>query len=207
VDQAAGRALNLTRQATRAVTLEDYETLALQTPGTCLARVAARANLHPAFPCFKAPGLVTVIVLPYLPAGRPEASPGLLRAVRSYLGPRRVLGTGLLVVGPSYVPVTVHAQVRPRAAADPAAVQTAILASLQHFFDPLLGGPEGKGWPFGRDVYRSEVLQVIDETPGVDHVASLELLGADCEPSCGNLCLGPLGLIEAGEHQIEVSSP
>ena len=39
-----------------------------------------------------------------------------------------------------------------------------LAAALDRFFHPLAGGPEGGGWPFGRDVYRSEVLQVLDET-------------------------------------------
>jgi hypothetical protein len=115
-----------------------------------------------------------------------------------------MVGTGLIVVGPSYHPVTVRTEVRTRPANDASAVHAAIVGALDRFFDPLEGGPEGQGWPFGRDVYRSEVLQIIDETPGVDHVLSLELLGEDCEPTCGNLCLDPLGLVDAGEHQIEV---
>jgi hypothetical protein len=34
-------------------------------------------------------------------------------------------------------------------------------------------------------------------------VLDLELLGAS-GISCGNLCLGPLGLVAAGRHEIEV---
>ena len=45
-------------------------------------------------------------------------------------------------------------------------------------------GRTGDGWPFGRDVVRSEVLQVIDDVPGVDHVVRLELRGP-CGVSCG----------------------
>ena len=51
-------------------------------------------------------------------------------------------------------------------------------AALDVFLDPLKGGPTGRGWPFGRDVYRSEILEVIDRTPGVDHVEDLELVAA-----------------------------
>ena len=51
------------------------------------------------------------------------------------------------------------------------------------------------GWPFGRSVYRAEVLQVIQSVAGVDHVESLELLGRRQAPSCGNLCVGPLQLV------------
>jgi hypothetical protein len=79
-----------------------------------------------------------------------------------------------------------------------------IVKALDDFFNPLTGGPEQTGWPFGRDVYRSEVLQVIDEVMGVDHVIELELSAEGCGPQCGNICLAPGWLVSAGEHVIEV---
>ena len=78
------------------------------------------------------------------------------------------------------------------------------MAALNKFLDPLVGGPDGSGWPFGRDVYRSEIMRIIDEVPGVDYVASLELIGGDGQPQCGNVCLGPTWLVAAGTHQIIV---
>jgi hypothetical protein len=79
-----------------------------------------------------------------------------------------------------------------------------VVAALNKFLDPLVGGPEGSGWPFGRDVYRSEIMRIIDEVPGVDYVASLELIGGDGQPQCGNVCLSPTWLVAAGTHQINV---
>jgi hypothetical protein len=83
-------------------------------------------------------------------------------------------------------------------------LQQAITKAINHFFDPLTGGPEGSGWPFGRDVYRSEVMKVIDEVPGVDYVASLALVAGCGQPQCGNVCLGPTWLVAAGAHQVTV---
>jgi hypothetical protein len=110
----------------------------------------------------------------------------------------------IVVVGPQYTPVAVQASVQACAGVDTADLQTRIVAALQRFFHPLLGGQDGAGWPFGRDVYRSEVLQVIDETPGVDYVRAMAFIGADGAPQCGNVCIGPLGLVAAATHQIEV---
>src|SRR6185503_425825 len=56
-----GRAIESINQSDRAVTLADYEALAKSTPGTQIARVTARANIHPGFPCLAAQGIVTVI--------------------------------------------------------------------------------------------------------------------------------------------------
>jgi hypothetical protein len=105
------------------------------------------------------------------------------------------------VVGPKYLDLSVQAEVRAQAGSNKANLQAAIVAALNKFLDPLVGGPDRSGWPFGRDVYRSEVMRVIDEVTGVDYVASLTLT-AKGEPQCGNLCLGPTWLVAAGTHQI-----
>jgi hypothetical protein len=191
------------RAPTRAATLLDFERLALETPGVRLARARAFAGIDPAYPCLSAPGTVTVVVLPELPAGKPQPTRGLLAAVRRYLERRRVIGTRLLVVGPQYLQVSVHAQVRVWEGSDPQRVQQAIIQRLNAFLHPLSGGPDSTGWPFGRDVYRSEILQLIDGVEGVDHVLSLELVPNRGEAQCANLCVGPTGLVVAGSHTIE----
>src|SRR5262249_38502431 len=179
---AIGRAIESIEKTQRAVTLGDYEALALHTAGARLARAEARANLHPGFSCLNAPGVITALVLPYLPVDRPAPSPGLLQLVADYLARRRVIGTRVVVVGPSYLELTVSAKVVACSGVNKADLQQRVTDSLNRFFHPLTGGPAGKGWPFGRDVFRSEVLQVIDETAGVDHALSLELIGGDGAP-------------------------
>jgi hypothetical protein len=203
LEHAEGRAGELTTQVTRAVTLDDCERLAVATPGVALARASARANLHPGFPCVSATGVVTVVVVPFLPADRPLPSAGLLRAVSAYLDARRIVGTRIEVTGPTYTEVSIRAQVRALRLASLADVRDAVVAALDAFLHPLHGGPAGTGWPLGRDVVRSEVMQEIDDVPGVDHVLALDLIGPD-GASCGNLCVGPLGLVAAGAHEIEV---
>ncbi len=201
--EAEVRAAALVDAPTRAVTLADVEALARATPGTRIARVAALGSRHPAFACVTAAGIDTVIVVPHLPADRPQPSRGLLRAVAAHLAPRRLVGSRIEVTGPEYVSVTIRATVVAHRLAVAAQVRGRVVAALDLFLHPLHGGPAGTGWPFGRDVMRTELLQVIDDVPGVDHVLALELLGAD-GASCGNLCLGPLGLVDAGEHAITV---
>jgi len=204
VAQAAGRADQLVESSGRAVTLADYERLAVTTPGTRIARVTAVANLHPSFPCYSAPGMIAVIVLPYLLQGRPVPTPGLLRAVTAYLRPRRVIGTRVAVVGPTYLEVAIQASVQSKAGINKANLQQAIVEGLNNFLDPLIGGPDGTGWPFGRDVYRSEIMKVIAGVAGVDFIVSLELIAEGCQPQCGNVCLGATWLVAAGAHQITV---
>jgi predicted phage baseplate assembly protein len=202
---AEGRVIQLLEKQSRAVTLKDCETLALATPGTNIARAAALANQHPGFPCYSAPGFITLVVVPYLPLGRPVPSPGLLNAVSAYLHPRHVIGTRIVVTGPEYVEVGIIAAVKAFTGQSKVAIASAVDAALREFLDPLRGGPDGTGWPLGRDVYISEVVEVMAGVPGVDHVLNLQLVVPGCEPQCGNLCLGPLALTVSGTHQIKVS--
>jgi Baseplate J-like protein len=201
----AGRAITLMNTTRRAVTIEDYERLALETPGAHVARATARANFDPDFPKWVTVGTTTVIALPETPEPRPFPSPGLLRIITSYLYRRRVIGTRVKVVGPNYKVVTVQARVRARPGANRVEVRSHTIAALNAFFHPLTGGPERTGWPFGRDVYRAEVLQTIDEVPGVDYVEALELIPGQGRPVSGNVSLAPLELVAAGEHRIEVT--
>ena len=48
-------------------------------------------------------------------------------------------------------------------------------AALAAFMHPLTGGPEGKGWPFGRNVYVSEIYDILDRQRGVDYVKRTEV--------------------------------
>ena len=204
LDGAATRAIKLVNQTSRAVTLKDYERLAKATPGTQLARAEARANRHPSFPCLKATGLITLVVLPNMPVPKPFPSAGLRRAVAAYLRPRRVIGTRVEVVGPDYVEVSVRVKVKAFPGVAKANLRQKIVDALNKFLHPLTGGPDGTGWPMGRDLYRSEIMQLIDQVVGVDNIIRLELIPDGCDPQCGNICLGPTSLIAAGDHVVEV---
>ena len=137
--------------------------------------------------------------------GKPVPSSGLLNAVSAYLHPRHVIGTRIVVTGPEYVEVGIIAEVKAFTGQSKVAITSAVEAALREFLDPLRGGPDGTGWPLGRDVYISEVVEVMVGVPGVDHVLNLQLAVPGCEPQCGNLCLGPLALTVSGTHQIKVS--
>jgi hypothetical protein len=109
------------------------------------------------------------------------------------------------VTGPNYLQVTVQATVGAFPTANKTQLPQAIVAALNAFLDPLTGGPDKTGWPFGRDVYRTEIMSAIAGVPGVDRVESLGLLADGCGPMCGNLCLKPSWLVTPGAHQIVVA--
>jgi predicted phage baseplate assembly protein len=201
---ALGRAIASREARLRAVTVEDFESIARETPGVRIARAIARPNLYSGLECVSATGVVTVIVIPFLPAARPVPSAGVLQRVAARLERRRMIGTRVVVVGPRYLEVAVRARVKAFDGIDKRRLRQQVAAALDAFFHPLSGGPDRSGWPLGRDVYRAEVMQVIDETAGVDHVLNLELSAQGCAPTCGNVCLRPTWLVAAGAHEIEV---
>ena len=143
-------------------------------------------------------------VLPAMPGPRPTPSQGLLGQIAARIERRRIIGTRVFVTAPRYLDVSVRASVRAFPNVSQARLIEDVSNAINEFLHPLRGGPDGTGWPFGRDVYRSEIMQVIDGTPGVDYVASLELVGPEGTPQCGNLCLQATWLVAAGPHKIEV---
>jgi predicted phage baseplate assembly protein len=190
----------------RATNGADLEQIALDVPGCRVARARTWPALDPTYPGVKADGTATVVIVPQLPARRPAPSQGLLRAVRRVIETRRLIGSRILVSGPEYKEVRVRATLRAAVGRDPASVADAARAALDDYLHPLRGGHLSRGWPFGRDVYRPEMLGVLDSVDGVDFVASLELVGPDGE-TCGNVCLPPMALVDAGEHELTVEVP
>lgn len=202
---AKARAVASLTDPQRAVTLQDFERLALATPGLPLGRAHALADYNPSTLCMPVAGSVTVVILPRCPDPRPLPSPEMLSEVKCYLERRRTLTTEVHVVAPSYTTVAVHAQLHTIAGANTTKLIAQARAELDRFFHPLSGGPNETGWPFGRDVYRTEVMAILNSIPGVTYVDEVSFHTEDGEDArCGNLTVCPTGLVASGQHVITV---
>jgi predicted phage baseplate assembly protein len=193
----------------RAVHSGDIEQLALTTPGLRLARAKALPFYHPDYPPIRMPGAVTVVVVPYtLQAMPPKPSHGFLRTVERFLQEQRLIGTQLYVIGPAFIQVQVeaHVQVDPRFAAEQ--VTEALKKKLNDFIDPVKGGTDGKGWAFGRAVFKSEIYEVLAAIDGVQCVDRVTLKASEgCHlTDHGDLRLPRIGLAYSGEHTIHVNA-
>jgi predicted phage baseplate assembly protein len=205
--EGQARAVDWLAACDRAVTLTDFETLALETPGVPLGRAHAVAELHPGLRCTGALGCVTLVVVPDGAGAAPTPSPDFLRTVARYLERRRTLTTELHVVGPRYTRVSVRARLHAPPHLDRAVLRAQALEALTRYLHPLHGGPDAAGWPLGRPVYRAEVMALLCAVPGVEHVDQLDLIAdGEREPRCGNLDLCPDGLVESGAHSLQVAS-
>jgi WD40 repeat protein len=98
-------------------------------------------------------------------------------AVDALLKQRRLVTSQHHVAGPFYTDVYVRARLVLRSSLKTSAqLQNEICNhALSEFFHPLRGGVDGKGWQWGRNVYASEVYQILERIEGVDHVESLTL--------------------------------
>jgi predicted phage baseplate assembly protein len=194
----------------RAVTTEDFEHIALEAAPE-LARVRAVAAGDGADA-----GSVRVLVVPSAESegGRLRfdqllPSDETLARVAGRLDECRVVGTRILVEPPAYRGITIVARVRARPRVNPTRRQDEAVRAIYAYFNPISGGPEGTGWPFGRPVQVGEVYAVLQGLRGTELVEDVRLFGAD--PVTGQrgqatqrLDLEPHALVFSYEHQLLV---
>ncbi|PWT82055.1 MAG: putative baseplate assembly protein [Acidobacteria bacterium] len=203
LDDAKKRAPRTIKSRCRAVSVEDFEYLAMQ--ASTIKRAKALPLFHPDFPGIKVPGVITVIVVPDGDDPAPTPSEGTLRTVCAYLDQRRLLTTELYVIKPSYQRVEIQAEVIADDNADLANVKKEIEQTIKDYFHPLKGGDDGQGWPFGGTIFYSRVSQRIFAVSGVQSIKSLVIfLDAVEAPFCSDVTINEAGLLFSTDPQIEV---
>jgi predicted phage baseplate assembly protein len=183
VTDAKSRAPQAMRTQSRAVTAEDFEFLARQTPGAYIGRARAlpqhSPNLGPIRPGPQAlvpnPGAVTVVVVPDSLSARPVPSEETRARVTSWLDRHRLVTSEVYVVAPRYREVRISARVIVERDATSRQVAETLKQKLLAYFHPLTGGCDGTGWEFGAKIYFSDTYRIILETPGVARLDVKEL--------------------------------
>ena len=160
----------------RAVTGSDFEYLATQAPAANVIRAHALPLFHPNFPNGQVPGVVTVVVVPNSSVPNPTPNQTTLTAVCNYLDLHRLLTTEVFVMGPTYRKIKVQASLIVQPGSDLATVQNEAVAALNNFFSTLTGGPNGTGWPFGGEIYYSDVYRLLIAIDGVQRVVTDQLI-------------------------------
>jgi predicted phage baseplate assembly protein len=103
----------------------------------------------------------------------------MLEAIAALLEERRQIGVRLSVEPPFYQGVTVVTRLVSRPGSVPATVRARAVDALYRHLDPLIGGEDGRGWPFGRTLTGGEVQAVLQAVAGVEAVEELRLFAAD----------------------------
>jgi len=183
LEEAVIRVPRFLRTRERAVTPEDFETLALQA-SRAIARAHCPRRQNEA-------GAVRLLLVPRADVAgmgtgqgvAPEQfmlSPPLLSEVMAYLDERRLLGIEVRLSEPNYIGVSVQAEVGidRQQYGTPQAQQEFIQSlktELYRYLNPLTGGAAGTGWPFGSSLYKSDIVGLLQQVPGVRYLGIVEL--------------------------------
>jgi predicted phage baseplate assembly protein len=208
LEEAVLRVPKLLRTRDRAVTPEDFETLSLQAGQGSIARaycpIHAQSN----------PGIVDVILVPQATRADLERgeginpsqlsiTPNLRSQVLQYLDERRLVGVQVRLQEPEYVGVAVQVEVGLYPEYNNPQAQQSILRqlkqSLYRFLNPLTGGADGTGWAMGTPVYRSDIVNLIQQTSGVRFLGEILLFEIRRSQSTWFRNLATGGAINPGE--------
>jgi predicted phage baseplate assembly protein len=164
------------RARNRAVAVADYALMAPRAPEAQVVRAHAVSGLHPAYPGVPIPGVVGVYVVPPdRDEGPPTPDQGTLRAVAEYLsGTVAPAGVEVVAAAPFYHKVRAEIGVVIDPAVDQGDAVRRLVAALDGYLDPITGGEDGDGWPFGGPLRYSPLLRRL--VTGVDGVRAITRL-------------------------------
>ncbi len=237
LDLARQRARHELRTRQRAVTVEDFEYLAMHASirvGRAKCVAPGMSGLSPGWelepdsdtdPNHMVSGLdaITVYILaahenPDEPVTADNVKPGtaLLTQVQRYLDERRLLGSVVEVKPALLLEVTVEVTVETFARTSHARVESDIEANLHRFLNPLVGttvrGGQ-QGWGFGRSLNPGEIHGVIHGVYGVKAVLDLTIKVRDPrserEPDeIDTQCkVAPAQVVVSGNHKATAKPP
>jgi hypothetical protein len=172
------------RHGWRAVTLEDFEDLAVAG-----SRKVARAKCVPLYDLSSDPdvvhrkgGIVSLVIVPRSTDARPLPGAELMSRVQSFLERSCEPLAQLILVGPEYVRINVETEIAVNDPDTASEVELGVKRALDRFLHPLTGGLNGRGWDFGRLPHGSDLFEVIEKIRGVSHVRELRMSSAPDRP-------------------------
>lgn len=209
IDDAVYRFIKDMKIPYTAVTSADFEYIAVNTPGLRVAKAKAVPDYHPESGYKR--GLVTVVVIPFTPLEfferPPYPSEGFRQAICKHLDKHRLICTEIYVSKPLYVKVSVSLTIVLSEGFQEEAVIYSVTEGLNRFLHPVKGGAEKDGWPIGRNVYRSEIYELVENIDCVKCAGKLFLsgdMGAATDGE-GNLMLpSEIATVYSGRHSITV---
>jgi len=207
VEELGQRAPAVLRAGDRAVTEADFASVAMRAGD--VAKAVAIGLRHPDYPGIAVPGAVTVVIVPSdSSAPNPSPSEDLLRAVAADLDEHRLLTTEVFVAPPAYQAIAVTATVVTSPGSSPDAIATAVSDAVDAYLDPLVGGSDGMGWPFGGSLIPTNLYAIIVAVDGVLGVTSLAIAvdGRD-RPIDAPVAVPPDGLLYGAGHLIIAQGP
>jgi predicted phage baseplate assembly protein len=209
------RVPRILRANTRAVTAEDYEYLAKEAaPEVARAKCATPGD--GAGEKSPPPGVVRLLLVPavpdvtsYIPIEDLEVPRRVLEKVEGFLDERRLLATRIEIAIPEYLPVTVVVQVRAKKRSVHEQVAEDVEKRLYEYINPVSGGADGEGWPFGRSLSLPEIYAALQGIPKVDYIEEVNIFPIDPDTgerqeATSKLTISPYSLICSYKHEVTV---
>jgi predicted phage baseplate assembly protein len=166
------------RHRDRLVTAQDFEDIAMRTPGVDMGRVEVLPLFHPTRSGSN-PGVVTLLAVPRYDALRPrwpQPDRLFLQTVCDHLDPRRLITTEVYVRGPEYLDVYLSVGLRVREGYFRDVVIQDVRTRLEEYLSALPpGGPDGEGWPLSRRLMKKDLEAAVTRVPGVEYVESMQM--------------------------------
>jgi predicted phage baseplate assembly protein len=201
MEDAMVRAPALLRTHDRAVTEADFEFLARQALREKIGRVkclysrsgselddesGSMPSERPSdAELIAAPGEVILMVIPrvnhlegVLTRKQLELNEADKKTLMDYLDERRLLTTKLTIIPPKCFWVAVKVRLKATEGEARKLVTAAVKAKLHAFLNPLTGGPKGSGWPYGRDLYQSDLIGILQGLPNIQYIERVEMYEA-----------------------------
>lgn len=178
LEQAKRRAPQTIRAGARAVTAEDFERLAGEAD-PAVARVRCLPPVTPGGP-------VRLLIVPHVKTPLAEQqlddfalTATLLGNVIQHVDKRRILGSVVEVGTPYYQGVSAAAMVTALPGRPADIVRARAEEAIYRYVHPLVGGPDGNGWPFDADLSVASLFQVLEAVDGVLQVDEVLLFEYD----------------------------
>ena len=166
------------RTGQRAVTVGDYERLT-QEASTEVARARC-------LPARRDNGSVRLLVVPNVRSDATKhvlddfaIEAPLMERITEHLNAHRLVGTAIEVGTPFYQGISVAALIHPGPGRPAALVRQRAADALTRFVNPLVGGPDGTGWPFDVNINAAIVSQMLETVEGVERVDEVLLYEYD----------------------------
>lgn len=179
LDSAQKRIPSWLRHRDRAVTADDYRSLAESIPGAGVGRVEVLPLFKPQTRTPNVPGVVSVMVIPEKSGFQPpcpRADRPLLETAFSFLNPRKPVAAELYVIATDYVGIGLGVAIEVLAGFDMRVVSQQVEDALRRYLWPLEpGGTLESGWQLGRTVRSLELEVIVSKVPGVVEVNGIQL--------------------------------
>jgi hypothetical protein len=114
-------------------------------------------------------------VLVYQPQDDQLAEQTLLLKIRNYLAPRILLGSQVGVRAAQLTDINLTLGLRCATGTRLEVMMDMVMNRLLRYFLPVLGGPQGQGWPYGQAPDSNDLRQFIFTIPGVVAIDAFNL--------------------------------